>query len=769
VGRRHPLSALVLAALVLAGMAPGQARAQQAEDAGDRVRALPTVEVIGQTPLPGGISQSRDEYPGNVQVQDDGAIERAHADTLPDFMKRLMGSVSVNEIQGSPFQLDLNYRGHRLSPLLGSSQGLSVYVDGVRFNEALGDVMNWDLLPEAAISTLTLVPGSNPLYGLNTLGGALVLTTKSGLTHKGTEMDLSVSSFGRRRLDVGHGVQWGEGWHGYVAATLFDEDGWRERSPGRLGNLFLKVGRKTAGDDWTLSYSHANSNLTGNGLVNESLYAVDRRAGYTFPDTTRNRADFLAFNGKHVLNDRDQLSATAWYRRSTREGSNGDISDDWSEWLEGCEAAPQSPACSDPNDPGYVSHTAVINRTSVRQRGAGAGLQWSRDTGTHRMALGTEVTANRTAYDQFEQDGFFDSARVAFADPASPEEQTVALRGKSRTLSLFATDVIALSTQTHLTLSGRWNQTHLSNELGTPAPPASESFTYSKLNPAIGLTHALEAGWNVFGSASQGTRVPTSIELGCADPTQPCTLPTGLQADPYLKQVVARTLELGVRSRSGPGLQLAAALFRTASQDDILFVRAGASQAGYFTNVGKTLRQGVELSARWRGEVWQWYAHYTYLRATYESTETLPGPLSTPDQPNLVMPGTRLAGLPSQLLKVGVEWRATPALRLGADVLVSGSQVVAGNESGSRPELGRIAGSAILNARASWQFNPRWQAYVRVSNLTDRRYANYGAGNVDLFPGGRQLQPGEQRQAALFLAPGAPRALGVGLRYEWDQ
>lgn len=758
------MKALLLAALVL----PGTALAQ-ADDEEDRVRSLSTVEVIGQTPLPGGIYLSRDAYPGNVQVEDDGAIERAHSANLPDFMRQQMGSISVNEIQGSPFQLDLNYRGHRLSPLLGSSQGLSVYVDGVRFNEALGDVMNWDLLPEAAISTLTLVPGSNPLYGLNTLGGALVLTTKSGLTHPGTEMDLSVGSFGRRRLDFGHGVQWGEGWHGYVAATLFDEDGWRQRSPGHLGNLFLKLGRETAGTDWTLSYSHASSQLAGNGLVSEGLYAADRGAGYTFSDTTRNSADFLAFSARHTLDARDQLSVSAWYRRSKREGSNGDINDAWSDWLQGCESAPQSPACSDPNDPGYITHTAVINRTSTRQRGAGAGLQWSRNTDTHRMALGTEIMANRTSYDQFEQEGFFDASRVASADPSAPEEQSVALRGRSRTFSIFATDVIALTPQTHLTLSGRWNQTRLSNELGTPAPLVGESFTYGKFNPALGLTHALDAGWNLFGSLSQGTRVPTSIELGCADPARPCTLPTGLQADPYLRQVVARTLELGIRSRAGQGLQLSGALFRTASRDDILFVRSGTSQAGYFTNVGQTLRQGLELSARWRGKEWQWYAHYTYLRATYESTETLPGPLSTPQQPNLVLPGARIAGLPGQLLKLGVEWRATGALRLGADVLVSGSQVVAGNESGSRPELGRIGGSAIVNARASWQIDPRWQAYLRISNLTDRRSASYGAGNLDLFPGGRPLQPGEQAQPALFLAPGAPRAATVGVRYEWDR
>jgi len=106
--------------------------------------------------------------------------------------------VTVNEVQGSPFQVDVNYRGQRLSPLLGTAQGLSLYLDGMRLNQPFGDVVNWNLLPEAAISGLALVPGSNPLYGLNTLGGALVLTTKSGLSHPGTTADVSFGSAGRK-------------------------------------------------------------------------------------------------------------------------------------------------------------------------------------------------------------------------------------------------------------------------------------------------------------------------------------------------------------------------------------------------------------------------------------------------------------------------------------------------------------------------------------------------------------------------------------------
>ena len=86
-------------------------------------------------------------------------------------------------MQGNPFQPDVNYRGYTASPLLGTPQGLSVYMDGVRLNQPFGDVVSWDLIPRLAICHRSpLMPGSNPLFGLNTLGGALAMQTKDGRT-----------------------------------------------------------------------------------------------------------------------------------------------------------------------------------------------------------------------------------------------------------------------------------------------------------------------------------------------------------------------------------------------------------------------------------------------------------------------------------------------------------------------------------------------------------------------------------------------------------
>lgn len=742
-------------------------RAQPAPPDDDRVRTLPQVDVIHRTPLP-GFDVPASLYPGHAQQATDGAIERAGAGTLPEFMNRRLLGVNVNEVQGSPYQVDVNYRGQRLSPLLGTAQGLSLWLDGVRINQPFGDVVQWDLLPEGAIAGLALVPGSNPLYGLNTLGGALVLTTKSGLTHAGTEADVSVGSAGRRRVDIGHGQKWDSGWHAYVAASAFDERGWRDRSPGRLGNVFLKVGRQQGQEGWTVSLLDAGSRLTGNGLLDENLVAIDPRAVYTTPDITRNHETLLTLQGTRALAGGSRLALQAWHRRGRRGASTGDINDDWRDWLGGCAGHVATPACSDPSDPGFVSQTAVINRSVSRQQETGAGFQWSRRGGVHDVAVGTDASLARVTHDQFSRAAVFDATRQAVAVDSDAESHEVALRGRTARLGLFASDLVALREGTHLSVSARWDGTQVRNDLGQPAPFTRETFRYGKLNPALGLTQVLDGRVTLFASVSQGTRVPTALELGCADGTHPCVLPTGLQSDPFLKQVVARTLEAGARARLG-SVQASGAVFRTSSQDDIVFVRSGVSQAGFFTNVDRTRRQGVELQAQQHRGAWDWQAGYTLLDATYQSDLVLPGPLSTDAQPNRVRPGSRIAGLPRHVLKVGADWRLAPGWMVGADWQAAASQVVAGNEGGSRPELGRLPGFAVLHARVRWQFSERWQAYLRVHNVFDRHYATFAAGNVDLFPAGRALQAGDDPLASPFVAPAAPRLLVAGLRYEWDR
>ena len=110
-------------------------------------------------------------------------------------LEREVGSVSSVSASGNPFQPTLFYRGFAASPLQGTPQGLAVYVNGMRFNQPFGDTVDWDLIPDVAIDRINL-EGSNPVFGLNALGGSVNVRLKNGFTFQGFEAAVAGGSFG---------------------------------------------------------------------------------------------------------------------------------------------------------------------------------------------------------------------------------------------------------------------------------------------------------------------------------------------------------------------------------------------------------------------------------------------------------------------------------------------------------------------------------------------------------------------------------------------
>ena len=205
-----------------------------------------TVTVIETAPLP-GVDLPLEKIPAPVQTATGADIERSGALDLSEFLNRRFNGVYVNEMQGNPFQPDVNYRGYTASPLLGTPQGLSVYMDGVRLNQPFGDVVSWDLIPRLAIASTTLMPGSNPLFGLNTLGGALSIQTKDGLHARAAppcRRSTAATCAGRSSSSTAAARPTGLHW--YLAGNLFAEDGWRDDSPSDVRQLFGKLGWQRA-------------------------------------------------------------------------------------------------------------------------------------------------------------------------------------------------------------------------------------------------------------------------------------------------------------------------------------------------------------------------------------------------------------------------------------------------------------------------------------------------------------------------------------------
>lgn len=286
---------LAAAALVL----PLPAFAQTA-DTNTTVFTLAPVVVVGTTPLP-GVGIDIDKVPGTVETLTADDLHREAATSLTTALQNQISGVAVNDTLGDDFQRDLLYHGFEASPVLGTPQGLAIYQNGVRVNEAFGDTVNWDLIPDFAVDRLNLV-GANPVYGLNALGGAVAITMKNGFTYHGNETELSGGSFGQRALTFQYGQQIGD-IAAYIAARGFQSDGWRRFSPDSVQQLYADLGARNDRATFDISFAGANNRLFGQGVTPVQELAVDRSLTFTGPQHDFNQLAFVTANGSFQVND----------------------------------------------------------------------------------------------------------------------------------------------------------------------------------------------------------------------------------------------------------------------------------------------------------------------------------------------------------------------------------------------------------------------------------------------------------------------------------
>lgn len=801
------------------------------------VRIEESVSVVGVTPLP-GVNVPASQVPAPVQTATDAAITASGAIDLADFLNRQLNGVHVNEVQNNPFQPDVNYRGYTASPLLGTPQGISVFLDGVRLNQPFGEVVSWDLIPRIAIGTTTLMPGSNPVFGLNTLGGALSVQTKDGRAFQGSTIQATYGSNARAALEFEHGGQRrSSGLHWYVAGMAFGEDGWRESSPSDVRQIFGKVGRGTSRSNVTVSIAHADNGLTGNGLQEFRLLDRDYASIHTKPDTTDNRSTLVNASLQRSWTERLSVQGNLYYRDIRTATLNGDINEEslgQSLYQPGAAeraalatagygAIPASglDATNTPfpflrcvgnvllNDEPAEKCNGLINRGRTAQHNGGFSGQVTHTApagqGTNRLTVGLAFDASRADFTQSTELGYLNPDRSvtgtgAFGDGESggevdgePFDTRVDLNGVTRTFSLFATDTLPVGGKAHVTLSGRFNRTSITNRDrilpdGGPASLNGEH-VFTRFNPAAGLTVDLTPSLNLYAGYSEGSRAATSIELGCANPEQPCKLPNAMAGDPPLDQVVTRTVEAGLRGTHGR-VSWHGGVFHAGNDDDILFVASEQTGFGYFTNVGRTRRQGAEAGVRLQVGRLSLGTEYTFLSATFQSEETVNGESNSANEeaeagaPGVdgtieIEPGHQIPLIPRHMLKVSADLRAHRRVDVHVNVVGIGPSFARGNENNAHEPAppyylgeGVAEGYAVVNLGARVGLTSRLDAVMQVNNLFDRRYVTAAQlGPMAFTQEGRFIArpfPAINGEfpvtRSTFVAPGAPIRGWVGLR-----
>ncbi|MDD4915286.1 MAG: TonB-dependent receptor [Methylococcales bacterium] len=727
---------------------------------------LPEVDVVSTTPV-GTTGLALKKISGNVQSAEDEEINRHESLSLPDFMNRRMESVNINDNQNNPYQPDVTYRGFTASPLLGTPIGISVYQDGVRVNEPFGDTVNWDLIPQIAVANMEMMPGSNPLFGLNTLGGALSVRTKSGFSHPGFHAQAYGGSYGRQAYQAEYGGSSGK-FDWYFAGNVFQDAGWRPYSPTGVNQGFGKVGWENAKTDLDLSFTFADNNMQGVGPTPQNMLQQNWSSIFTAPDITRNTLYFFNLKGSHLLTDELQISGNAYNRNNATYNLNSNTNGQCQVYLNGNE-------CLDGSTPANVLTPGVFQASWGKQNGTGVNLQLTSDYKIagheNQFVTGGGFNYGKTDYSVASQNAVINANLYELA--SSPLTTSVMITGQNAYSNVFATDTFSVYSWLHVNGSLNWLQAQVKtvdalNPVGS-VNSLNDNSHYQRLNPAIGVTFnpldALELDtplkdFTTYFNYNEGFRAPTAVENSCANPNAPCSLPSSMTSDPPLKAVVSHTFETGMRGNFSQALKWNFAVYQTRNTNDILFVNCPVNNplctmnSGYFQNVGATLRQGLELGLNGvMLESLNWYVSYGFVDATYQSSAMLTNGIGS----ETVTPGNRIPSIPQNTLKFGAEYEIFPDFFLGSDVQYVSSQYARGDDQNIYPQ---IPAYTLLNLNSRYVLTKNVELFAMGRNVLDNHYLSYGQMGQNFYQ--------NINQPTQYQGPGAVATGYAGIRVHWD-
>lgn len=790
-------STVGLAALVASGAAFAQ----------DGATALPEIDVIGTSPL-GGDALDSDKVPANVTSISSEQLKGASNLSVTEAIGKKAASVNLSDVQGNPYFKDFYFRGFVASPLNGTPQGIAVYQNGVRQNEAFGDTVNFDLIPESAIDRVD-VWTNNPVFGLNALGGALNIKMKNGFTYQGLETEFEAGSFGKFSGTAQWGQQFGN-WATYLALEGEREGGWRDHSASNVKRVYGDIGYKAEAAEIHFNFALADTHL---GVVGptptELLDSRGRKAVYTSPQTTDNKAAQFNLTGDFDIGNAWALQTNVYYRRFKQKHVDGNDTD-----VRPCEdnpallcleaddiIDPQTGENPDDDDPrlivrdkngvaiatpdGFADRPGSIERSKTISNTIGGTAQATNTSEvfgkTNHFIVGVAYDHGWTDFsghselgtigDDLVVSGTGDIYHTTIPGGILPTD----VKTRNDYLGLYLSDTLDVTDRLSATVGGRLNYAHITlndkspffnlDDDGNPVGSGIDgSHNFVRFNPMAGLTYKITPEMTAYAGYSESNRAPTPLELGCADPANPCQLEGFLVSDPPLKQVVTRTGEIGLRGKSALSsgvLTWKAGGYLAYNSNDILTIPSFITGRGYFKNAGDTQRAGIELSADYQTEKWAVYANYSYIDATFQKAVTLGSPNSpsaNEDGEIRVHKGDKLPAIPAHQAKVGLAYRILPTVTLGADAIAMSSQYYVGDESNQNKKL---PGYVVFNGNASWQITDQIRLFGRVDNVFNNKYATYGtfydSGDIEFLA----------LNGSRTVTPARPRGAYVGVNYKF--
>jgi outer membrane receptor protein involved in Fe transport len=707
----------------------------------DSVFAMPelTVEIgrfrTGSVPLA--------EVPFPVQIVGRTNFQDAAGSTVADALTGSPG-ISLTNQTGSTSQADIRIRGFALSPIVGVPQGVSVFVDGVRVNEADASQVHLSLIPEGAVERLELIRGPVGAFGRNSLAGALNIVTRRGMD-RAVDLQIESGSFGLMKGTLGASGSLGN-FDGFLSANYEEADGWRDLSGTEERSIFAKAGWRGDRTDAWLSYTRASHTLSGPGPLPESwLNGGALPADIINPPDDPRVLQYTGGSGDifipslHFLNGRvERQLGDRWTLQGSAYGRRVDFS--------------QS------ND--NITEPDALGLTDIRTSGSAVQLSYEAADGLIASA-GTEWTRNHVEIEIREiPNRAFPSIPTATTERLATDEDNIGVFGEvwwraRPTLAFYGSlrfDYVDLPVEDLLDPSG------------------SGRNQFSRLSGGLGLSKHINTAWNTFASFGRGFRAPVILEVMCADPDDPCQLPFELGPDPPLKAVVSDTWQAGLRVAKARGNGEVAVYWSEVHNDIFNVTDLDTPTRGFFTNLDRTRRLGAEAALTLvpfaNQPDWTVSGAMGWTRATFQSPALLSAPFLDDDDPAdpgdpaddgpsppEVEPGDLFPMVPSLTGNLGVRYDTDDSV-FALNGSWVGKQFLVGDE-GNATTAKKLSRYSLLHASVERRFGAAW-IYLRVSNILDADFRAYGVVSENLR--------GPNLDVERFLTPGQPRRFSAGVR-----
>ncbi|MCI4677342.1 TonB-dependent receptor [Rhodoblastus acidophilus] len=689
---------------------------------------------------------TRDVTPANNTRINAKEISRVGSPDAAAVLQQLAPGVDVQSASGNSLSPDVVFRGFVSSPIQGTPQGLAIYQNGVRVNEAFGDTMNWDALPTFAIASMDMI-SANPVYGLNALGGAVNIRMKDGFNNQGGQLQISGGSYGRIQGAVEYGKQVGD-FAFYGALEGVQDNGFRIDGASAIKRFYGDLGYRANGNEFHLTLGLADNEFGASGPAPIQMLQQYWGSTYTYPQTQHYQIGQIALSGSFNLSPTWSLTTNAYVRRYIQHTVDGNATSvqpcaDPSQLCFGDDSTPANGVngqqLANPFPPNTV--LGEIDYSHILTTSAGANAQLTNSDTLfglkNHATLGASFDFGATNYAATPElatilpNYYVLGSGVIIGNSGEPvTEGPVSVNSYNRYFGLYALDALDLTDKLTLSAGARLNiaSISLSDQLGGDVNGDSQ---YTHVNPMVGLTYKITPDLLAYGSFSEANRAPTPLELGCANPQQPCLMASFLVSDPPLQQVVAQTFEAGLRGQhvladDWGAVGWKAGVYRTLSLNDILNIPDPYLQGyGYFANVGDTLRQGVEAQINYRKGPFTVRATYAYIDATFRNYLTLGSNSPSADASGniYVVPGDQIPLIPRQRAKISLDWDINSRTRVGADVLITGPMRYAGDASNQQPQ---IPGYATVSLNGAYKITRDVEVFARAENLLNQRYYTYG-------------------------------------------